>query len=154
MEVVQKCDACGAALGEHRVEGMADVSLIQCECSLVTTSPRPAPDELGEYYPSTYYSYLPRPSTRRNRLLAKLRTYKCGYPAKDGILGRIAWRTAAYLLGNFLLFYLPYRGTGKNLLEVGCGTGDDLNWAREYGWEVHGPGAQPECRRIRHKAWP
>jgi SAM-dependent methyltransferase len=138
MEVVQTCDACGAALGERRVGGMAEVSLIQCECGLVTTSPRPAPDELGEYYPSTYYSYVPRPSTRRIRLLAKLRTYKCGYPTKDGVLGRIVWRTSAYLLGNCFLFYLPYQGVGRKLLEVGCGTGDDLDWARRNGWEVSG----------------
>src|SRR5208282_3702452 len=60
------------------------------------------------------------------------------YPAEDGFAGRILWRTAASLLGNFFLFYLPYRGPGKRLLEVGCGTGADLEWARRHGWDVHG----------------
>ncbi len=140
MEVVQTCDACGAALGGRRVEGMAEVSLIECDCGLVTTSPRPAPDELGQYYPPTYYSYVPRAATRKSRFLAKLRAYKCGYPApaNDGPIKRAAWGTAASLFGNFFLFYLPYCGPGKNLLEVGCGTGADLDWAQHHGWDVHG----------------
>ena len=138
MEVVQTCDACGAALGGRRVEGMAEVSLIQCDCGLVITSPRPAPDELGQYYPPTYYSYVPRAATRKSQALAKLRAYKCGYPVKDGLIRRIAWRATASLFGNFFLFYRPYRGPGKSLLEVGCGTGADLDWARQLGWDVHG----------------
>lgn len=138
MEDVQTCDACGSALTGRRVEGMAEVSLLQCDCGLVITSPRPAPDELGQYYPATYYSYLPKAPTRSRQILAKLRAYKCGYPEEEGIIGRLLWRSAAALLGNFFLFYLPYRGPGKTLLEVGCGTGSDLEWARQRGWDVHG----------------
>ena len=138
MEVVQTCDACGAVLGGHRVEGMAEVSLIQCGCGLVITSPRPAPDELGQHYPATYYSYVPRAVSRKSRFLAKFRAYKCGYPAKDGLLGRMAWRVLVSLVGKSFQFYLPYLGPGKSLLEIGCGTGDDLEWARQNGWSVHG----------------
>lgn len=138
MELVHSCDACGAALGGHRVEGMAEVNLIQCDCGLVITSPRPAPDELDQYYPPTYYSYVLRSPTRKSQLLAKLRAYKGGYPARDGLVRRVVWRSAARLFGNFFLFYLPYRGEDKSLLEVGCGTGADLNWARDLGWDVHG----------------
>jgi 2-polyprenyl-3-methyl-5-hydroxy-6-metoxy-1,4-benzoquinol methylase len=117
---------------------MAEVSLLQCPCGLVTTSPRPAPAELGKYYPATYYSYIPRPLTRKRQLLNKLRAYKGGYPAEDGLVSRTIWKTAASLLGDLFLFYLPYRGPGKRLLEVGCGTGADLVWARQQGWDVHG----------------
>jgi 2-polyprenyl-3-methyl-5-hydroxy-6-metoxy-1,4-benzoquinol methylase len=138
MEVVQTCDACGAALGGRCVEGMAEVGLVQCDCGLVITSPRPAPDELDQYYPPTYYSYLPKAPTRKSQVLAKLRAYKGGYPTKEGLIGRLLWQRAASLLGNFFLFYLPYRGPGKRLLEVGCGTGADLDWARQLGWDVHG----------------
>jgi len=139
MEVVQTCDACGAALNGRKVEGMGEVSLLQCDCGLVTTSPRPAPDELGQYYPPTYYSYLPKAPNLKSRISAKLRTYKCGYPPDlDGLGRRLFWKIAASLFGNFFLFYLPYIGPGKRLLEVGCGTGADLQWARQRGWEVHG----------------
>ncbi len=138
MEVVHTCDACGAALSDNRVPGMAEVSLLQCACGLVTTSPRPAPDELAAYYPETYYSYIPKPVTRKRKILDKLRAYKGGYPSNDAILLRAFWMATAAVLGNFFLFYLPYRGAGKRLLEVGCGTGADLAWARQLGWEVHG----------------
>jgi 2-polyprenyl-3-methyl-5-hydroxy-6-metoxy-1,4-benzoquinol methylase len=138
MEIVHTCDACGAVLDGHRVSGMGDVSLLQCACGLVTTSPRPAPEELGQYYPPTYYSYLPKVPTRTGRLLAKLRGYKGGYPSSDGLIGTRLWQIAAAVFGNLFLFYLPYRGQGKSLLEVGCGTGADLDWARERGWDVHG----------------
>lgn len=138
MEVVHTCDACGAALTDNRVPGMAEVSLLQCACGLVTTSPRPAPSELPDYYPATYYSYIPKPVTRKRRVLDKLRAYKGGYPSDDPLLLRAFWTATASLLGNFFLFYLPYRGAGKRLLEVGCGTGADLAWGRQLGWEVHG----------------
>jgi 2-polyprenyl-3-methyl-5-hydroxy-6-metoxy-1,4-benzoquinol methylase len=138
MEIVQTCDACGAVLNGNRVSGMREVSLMQCACGLVTTSPRPTPDELGQYYPPTYYSYLPKAPTRTSQILANLRAYKGGYPAEDGVIGSRLWQIAARLFGNFFLFYLPYRGQGKSLLEVGCGTGADLVWARERGWDVHG----------------
>src|ERR1700722_9966984 len=139
MEVVQTCDACGATLaGGRRVGGMAEVSLLQCDCGLVTTSPRPTPAELGEYYPATYYSYLPKAPSRSRQISAKLRAYKCGYPAEDGLIRSLLWKTAAMLFGNFFLFYLPYYVPGKSLLEVGCGTGADLDWARQRGWDVHG----------------
>src|SRR5664280_978457 len=138
MEVVQTCDACGAVLDGHRVPGMAEVSLAQCACGLVITSPRPAPDELGAHYPPTYYSYIPKASSRKRQILDKLRAYKGGYPAEDGFIGRTLWKTAASLLGNLFLFYLPYRGAGKSLREIGCGTGADLDWARQRGWDVHG----------------
>jgi 2-polyprenyl-3-methyl-5-hydroxy-6-metoxy-1,4-benzoquinol methylase len=145
MEVVQTCDACGEPLGGCRVEGMAEVSLLQCECGLVTTSPRPSLAEIRQYYPATYYSYLPRAQTRSRRIAGKLRAYKCGYPATDGFIGRLFWRTAASLFGNVFLFYLPYPGPGKALLEVGCGTGADLVWARENGWDVHGLELDPSA---------
>jgi hypothetical protein len=85
----------------------------------VISSPRTAPDELGQYYPPTYYAYLPRMPTRKSQFFAKLRAYKSGYPPKDGLIGRMFWQTTAYLFGNFFLFYLPYRGAGKTLLEIG-----------------------------------
>jgi 2-polyprenyl-3-methyl-5-hydroxy-6-metoxy-1,4-benzoquinol methylase len=138
MENVQTCDACGATLNGRRVEGMGEISLLQCECGLVTTSPRPTPTELGGYYPPTYYSYVQRAPSLSRRVSAKLRAYKCGYPVEDGVVQSLIWRTAATLFGNFFLFYLPYRGPGKSLLEVGCGTGDDLEWARQRGWNVRG----------------
>ena len=138
VERVYICDGCGSALDGTRVPGMAEVSLLQCECGLVITSPRPTPAELGEYYPATYYSYVARAPTLKRRFLSKLRTYKGGYPTSDAPISRAFWRAAASLLGNLFLFYLPYLGNGKRLLEIGCGTGADLLWAHGNGWDVSG----------------
>ena len=118
---------------------MGEISLLRCEkCGLVTTSPRPAPSELGEHYPETYYSYAPQVPSRKQRIMQILRAYKGGYPSPDGWLLQSFWTIVMRLVGNFFLSYVPYRGPGKSLLEVGCGTGDDLEWARELGWEVYG----------------
>jgi SAM-dependent methyltransferase len=138
METVSICDNCGKGLAGQRVEGMGEISLLRCRCGLVTTCPRPDPEELGAYYPETYYSYVPQTLSRKKKILRKLRTYKGRYPSRDGWLARKFWRVAASLVGNLFLSYVPYRGTGKRLLEIGCGTGDDLIWAREMGWEVSG----------------
>jgi SAM-dependent methyltransferase len=138
MENVQTCDYCGSTLTGERVPGMAEVSLLQCACGLVTTSPRPSVAEIGKYYPPTYYSYTPRPLTLTRRVANKLREYKGGYPVKERFAARLFWKGATGLLGNVFLSYLPYRGSERRLLEVGCGTGADLLWAKEHGWDVFG----------------
>jgi 2-polyprenyl-3-methyl-5-hydroxy-6-metoxy-1,4-benzoquinol methylase len=117
---------------------MAEVSLLQCNCGLVITSPRPSVEEIGEHYPPSYYSYTPRPLTFTRRVANKLREYKGGYPVEERFPARLFWKATTALLGNMFLYYLPYQGSGKSLLEVGCGTGADLLWAKERGWDVHG----------------
>jgi SAM-dependent methyltransferase len=111
---------------------------MQCACGLVITSPRPSMAEIGEYYPPTYYSYAPTAPGLPRRIVDKMKEYKCGYPVKDGLAARLFWRAAADLIGNFFLYYMPYRGSGRRLLEVGCGTGADLLWAKKHGWDVCG----------------
>ncbi len=151
MEVVQTCDACGAALGGHRVEGVADVSLIQCGCGLVITSPRPVITEIKEYYPPTYYSYSPAAPTITRRIVDKLKEYKGNYPTRDGLLARALWRSSAAILQDLFLFHLPYQGRNQRLLEIGCGSGQNLQWASEHGWDVYGlelgEGSVEEARR-------
>ena len=138
MEVVQTCDSCNAALGGHPVEGMDKVSLIQCDCGLVITSPRPTVGEIGAYYPNTYYSYTPMTPSLTRRIVDKVKEYKGGYPTTDGFLVRAFWWSSAAILQNLFLFHLPYQGIGQRLLEIGCGSGLNLGWARDHGWDVYG----------------
>jgi 2-polyprenyl-3-methyl-5-hydroxy-6-metoxy-1,4-benzoquinol methylase len=138
MEVVHTCDACGANLDGRRVEGMAEVSLVQCPCGLVITSPRPTTTEIGTYYPQTYYSYTPMAPSFTRRVVDKVKEYKGNYPNKDGFLTAMLWRIGAALLQDLFLFHLPYQGENQRLLEIGCGSGLNLLWAREHGWAVYG----------------
>jgi 2-polyprenyl-3-methyl-5-hydroxy-6-metoxy-1,4-benzoquinol methylase len=138
MEVVEKCDACGATLTGRRVEGMDDISLLQCDCGLVITSPRPTIAEIGSYYPQTYYSYTATNPSISRRLVDKIKEYKGGYPTEDGFPARMFWRISATLLQSLFLFHLPYIGKNQRLLEIGCGSGLNLKWAKEHGWDVYG----------------
>ncbi|MGB8009381.1 MAG: methyltransferase domain-containing protein [Terriglobales bacterium] len=115
---------------------MAEVSIVQCDCGLVITSPRPTVNEIGDHYPPTYYSYTPTTPSIARQVVDKVKESKGGYPTKDGFFARALWRSSAAILQNLFLFYLPYQG--ERLLEIGCGSGSNLRWAKEHGWHVYG----------------
>jgi SAM-dependent methyltransferase len=117
---------------------MPEISLVQCACGLVITSPRPEASEIGAYYPATYYSYTPSAPTITRQLVDKVKEYKGGYPTEDGVVGRAFWGASAALLQQLFLFHLPYRGKGQRLLEIGCGSELNLQWAKAHGWDVYG----------------
>jgi len=117
---------------------MAEVSLEQCDCGLAITSPRPLMTEIGAYYPPTYYSYTPMAPGVTRQVVDKVKEYKGGYPTDDGFFARAFWRSSAAILQHLFLFHLPYQGKNQKLLEIGCGAGLNLRWAREHGWDVYG----------------
>ena len=40
---------------------------------------------------------------------------------------------------------VPYRGEGRRLLDIGCGSGEALAWARDNGWDVFGLDPDPQA---------
>jgi SAM-dependent methyltransferase len=83
--------------------------VVRCDdCGLCFTNPRPAPESIGKFYPSTYVCHRrPQAATRRRK--------------KRDPLARL----------------LPPRGEAR-LLDFGCGAGEFLCRMREVGWNVTG----------------
>lgn len=150
MERVVTCDLCGGDLRSALpVAGLETAPLVRCPgCGLVITSPRPDPAELSAFYPSTYYSHVLRAEGPGRRILTKIKRYHGGYPSVDGAAERRVWAGAAKVFGRLFLTNLPYRGTGRKLLDVGCGVGDWLAMAQSAGWEVHGVEIAPAAVEI------
>ena len=86
-------------------------------CQFVFTNPRPRPHEIGKYYQSdTYISHT---------------------DGGKGVLDRV------YLLArNFTLRWkqqlVVRKQSGGELLDVGCGTGEFINYMKTKGWKVTG----------------
>lgn len=129
-----------------------EFTVVRCEgCGLLYLNPRPAPDEIGRYYPARYFvPSQPKSRSGVERWLKNLsaavkrwiREDFYGYPssAKPAVwrgLRKLAlWPEKARrrLTGREAL---PWSGEGR-LLDVGCGPGVNLQTFQEQGWDVHG----------------
>lgn len=155
--VICEVDDCETILvAKDRLHGIpGEFPVVRCRrCGLVYLNPRPRSEDLSKYYPSDYRAYK-KVKTRKRRLADRisavvLRAYY-GY----GSNGRMASLLKRILLAPlFLLFSLnprnsvviPYHGSGR-LLDIGCGSGKFLHFARGFGWDVHGVELDKEAAR-------
>ena len=153
------CYLCGAT-GEPLYENMKDRlygapgtwNLKRCPepgCGLLWLDPMPAEEDIDKAY-KDYYTHVEVNPVRRGWLKRAYGHAKMGYWArkygyrKDSV-GR--WKK---LLGmmihlhpgrssemNFSVMYLPSRRNG-HLLDVGCASGQALQFMAELGWQVQG----------------
>lgn len=139
-ETVEFCDLCGSSLADAPpLAGVEHLPVVRCrQCSLVITSPRPTAESLGDFYPSDYYSYVPGEPTKAQKFIGKLKQYRGGYPSRDFLPMRLFWTAMSRIFGGLFLTSLPYYGAQRRLLDVGCGWGKQLLWAKGLGWEVDG----------------
>lgn len=164
METID-CEVCGGTSTArlfsqydltHRVTD--DVfTVVRClDCGQLFLNPRPTRQEIGRFYPDTYYpDAVPREAgdVRRmaKRWSGRIRRWVAqdfyGYPAQ-GPARSWQWMRQMVLCPEFLWRcwrgrgLLPWVGRGR-VLDVGCGAGKNLASLQEQGWDVSGVDASP-----------
>lgn len=138
--------------------------MVKCrDCGLIYLNPRPERLGLAALYPQDYHGRLQRgegqvrrrSESLRKRLRRSLLEQFYQYPNRMGkpraATNSLLWsaRTAFLQLERWRLrvggreaAIIPFIGTGR-LLDVGCGTGKDLEGFREMGWQVTGVEMSP-----------
>lgn len=113
---------------DHSVSGEEFELLVNNEFGYLETHPQPSSDKLPEYYKSD--DYISHTDSKRN-LLEK--AYH--------VVRNISLKRKLKLINSF-------DSEDKNLLDVGCGTGDFLQIAQEVNWTVTGIEPNEEARKI------
>ena len=106
-------------------------TLLTCDsCKLVYTTPRPSLETIGNYYKSE--DYVSHSSTKKglvNSVYNKVRNYTLNQKVK--LVKRLV--------------------TGRDLLDVGAGTGHFLKRARDNGFSVLGLEPDEDARKVAHE---
>ena len=129
METLNNCPICsGTALKpfvsciDYTVS-RETFNIVQCEaCGFRFTNPRPAEGEIGKYYESE--EYISHSGTSRgvvNKAYQLVRNYTIKQKVK--LINRISGGEG--------------RGA-KDILDIGCGTGEFLNACKQNGWSITG----------------
>lgn len=113
---------------DHSVSGEEFDLVFNQHLDILETFPQPKADKLPEYYKSE--DYISHTDTRRNLLE---QVYH--------IIRKRALKKKLSLINSF-------QNETKNLLDIGCGTGDFLKTAKENNWKVSGIEPNPDARKI------
>lgn len=158
LETVKVCPVCGGDRQENQESGLVDWLsnpptglwvMVACQdCKVAYLSPRPMRDSIGEAY-AHYYTHS---SDKDDLVHSRLRQLKDFFADKyyaaanrsggflDNfvhILIRMIIPFSTYLDAKSRHIFKLARKPGK-LLDVGCGNGEFLRFARKYGWNVVG----------------
>ena len=145
LERVEACELCGEPVRDVRTAISANGfdSVVCSNCGLVFLNPRPREQALGGLYTDTYYAYrVPDRESAKQRIKDECLLDLGGYPHRR----RPLWLAASSAMvravrGGQTSVVIPYRGDvhgAPRILDIGCGSGDFLLWARKAGWEPDG----------------
>lgn len=119
-----------------------------CDCGLMYTHPRPAPEDWDRFYPASYPPHQPSRKRRRWHTRLRLRVAAaCAALCQDDPAASIPWPRTAWrlLLGRMVDPRVPARRPGSRLLDLGCGAGEYLETMRSLGWTVVGVEPSPRA---------
>ncbi len=116
---------------DHSVSGEEFQLLYNEELDLLETYPQPAPEKLSEYYKSD--DYISHTGSKRN-------LFEKAYH----VVRRIALKRKLKIIDTYAV-------DDKNLLDIGCGTGDFLEVASQNGWRISGIEPNEHARAIANK---
>ncbi|GAA4942029.1 class I SAM-dependent methyltransferase [Algibacter agarivorans] len=116
---------------DHSVSGEEFILIQNPEYGFLETSPQPSTDKLPEFYKSE--DYISHTDSKRN-LFEKI----------YHLVRRISLNKKLKLINSFA-------SEDKNILDVGCGTGDFLQTAQQNSWIVSGIEPNDQAREIANK---
>jgi 2-polyprenyl-3-methyl-5-hydroxy-6-metoxy-1,4-benzoquinol methylase len=124
MELLKNCPVCGSEIFEPFISGKdyfltgEKFEIVKCKgCGFRFTNPRPKAEELGKYYESA--EYISHSDT------------------KKGIFAAVYQQVRKYTLSRKLLLISKFQPKGE-ILDIGCATGQFLNYMSEHGWKTTG----------------
>lgn len=166
MKIQESCLLCGSGFLSERCTvperacGKGEsFKILKCpSCGFMTTSPQPEGPELAGYYPD---GYAPHTASWRGPLFGgkpvrdalKREVFRLWYGYFGGPRGGALEALEKRALGPLRFIWLvpPDFTPGGRLLDVGCGAGEYLAFARDLGWSVVGleakAAAAEEARR-------
>ena len=115
-------------LKDHSVSGEEFQLIYNKELDMLETFPQPKEEKLSEYYKSE--DYISHTDTKRNLL-----EYVYHF------VRQIALKRKLNLINSF-------NSESKNLLDIGCGTGDFLESALKSNWNITGIEPDEKARQI------
>lgn len=113
---------------DHSVSGETFDLIYNKESDILETSPQPQGEKLSEYYKSE--DYISHTDAKRN------------------LLEKVYHRVRKISLKRKLNLINAFQTEEKNLLDIGCGTGDFLEIAKQNNWKITGIEPNPEVRKI------
>ena len=124
MELLRNCPVCGSETFDPFISGKdyfltgESFEIVKCRtCGFRFTNPRPEPGELGKYYQSS--EYISHSDSRQ------------------GLFAAVYQQVRKYTLRQKYELISGYQPKGE-ILDIGCATGQFLNYMAEKGWKATG----------------